>query len=82
MGKIILEFDSVEEATEAQLALDGWKWKAAVWELDQALRATTKYGQAILDSKESASELEVDIAERLREKIRSILEEHNLTLND
>ena len=43
MKKIILEFDGMEEADEARNALDGWKWKAVVWELDQKLRATTKY---------------------------------------
>ena len=34
MGKIILEFDSVEDAQAAQAALDGNKWKMAMWDLD------------------------------------------------
>lgn len=43
MGKIILEFDSVEEQSDVRSALDGYKWKNAMWELDQLLRSTTKY---------------------------------------
>ena len=56
MNKIILEFDGTEEANEARNALDGWKWKAVVWELDQKLRATTKYGASAID-KSDASEI-------------------------
>jgi len=41
MGKIILEFDSNEESQDARVALDGHKWKNAMWELDQKLRQTT-----------------------------------------
>ena len=44
MGKIILEFDSFEEKEDARDALDGYKWKLAVWDIDQKLRQTTKYG--------------------------------------
>jgi hypothetical protein len=44
MGKIILEFDSIEEKDDARMALDGVKWKVAMWELDQLLRSVTKYG--------------------------------------
>ena len=43
MGKIILEFDSVEEADEIINALDGYKWKLAIWDLDQHLREQVKY---------------------------------------
>jgi hypothetical protein len=31
MGKIILEFDSIEEKDDARMALDGVKWKVAMW---------------------------------------------------
>ena len=49
MGKIILEFDSEEEKNDARVALDGYKWKIAMWDLDQLLRGTTKYGVSISD---------------------------------
>lgn len=44
MGKIILEFDSIEESIEARNALYGTKWKIAMWDLDQKLRAMVKHG--------------------------------------
>ena len=77
MAKIILEFDSVEEAEEARTALDGTRWKLAVWDLDQKLREITKYGY--VDKKE-ATDQERDLADRLRKELRGILEDYNLNL--
>lgn len=71
MGKIILEFDSIEEQEEARNAIDGTKWKNAIWELDQHYRAKFKYSE--VDS-------EIEEAERVREKIREILENNELIL--
>ena len=79
MGKIILEFDSVEEQSDVRVALDGYKWKNAMWELDQLLRSTTKY--AVFEKRE-ATEAERDMADKIRESIREILNEHNLNLED
>jgi hypothetical protein len=79
MGKIILEFDSVEEQNDVRVALDGYKWKNAMWELDQLLRSTTKY--AVFEKRE-ATEAERDMADKIREFIREILDEHNLNLED
>lgn len=82
MGKIILEFDSVEESQEARVAMDAMKWKIAMWDLDQQLRSTTKYEASILSSSERADDKEMEIAEKYREKIREILNGHGLTLVD
>jgi hypothetical protein len=79
MGKIILEFDSVEEQSDVRTALDGYKWKNAMWELDQLLRSATKYGS--FENRE-ATEAERDMADKIREFIREILNEHNLNLED
>jgi hypothetical protein len=79
MGKIILEFDSFEEADDARTALDGQRWKIAMWDLDQELRKATKYGS--IDNRE-ATEAERDMADKIRESIREILTSHNLNLND
>ena len=79
MSKIILEFDGTEEADEAQNAIDGSKWKAVVWALDQKLRATTKYGASAID-KSDASEIEQQIAEKYRETIREIVQRYSLNL--
>jgi hypothetical protein len=72
MGKIILEFDSIEEAEDAKIALDGSKWKFAMWELDQKLRSIVRYG--------GYSDEETEFADKLREQLRKILEEYNLNL--
>lgn len=79
MGKIILEFDSDEEREDARTALDAYKWKGAVWDLDQKLREITKYG--FVDKKE-ATDQERDLAERLRKDLREILEDYNLNLDE
>ena len=77
MGKIILEFDSIEEKEDARDALDGSKWKLAMWDLDQKLREITKYGY--VDKKE-ATDQERKLADRLRTELRGILEQWNLNL--
>jgi hypothetical protein len=79
MGKIILEFDSVEEQSDVRSALDGYKWKIAMWDLDQLLRSTTKYGSF---ENRTATEAERDMAEKIRDAIREILNENNLNLED
>ena len=81
MAKVILEFDAAEEALEARTALDGSKWKALVWDLDQKLRNTTKYGASVIHSESEAPEFERDIAEKYREIIRDILNDNNLKLD-
>lgn len=45
MGKIILEFDSIEEQEEARSAIDGTKWKNVIWELEQHYRGVYKYSE-------------------------------------
>lgn len=78
--KITLEFKD-EDAEEALTALDGYKWKLAMWELDQLLRLTTKYDASILNHNEQASEADYKIAEKIREEIRRILKNYNLKLD-
>ena len=81
MGKVILEFDSVEEQDDIQSALNGYKWKLAMWDLDQELRKTTKYGQSALSRDGEASSIEQDIAERYRELLREALSSYGLILD-
>ena len=80
MAKIILEFDSIEEADLAREALDGGKWKHAMWTLDQRLRSTTKYGASISNSSKEATREEIDICSEVRDIIREILLSNNLDL--
>jgi len=79
MGKIILEFDSFEEQDDARMALDGVKWKVAMWDLDQELRSVTKYGT--FNGREATGE-EQNMAESLRDSIREVLNRSNLNLDD
>ena len=79
--KLTLEFDGDEERDDLQVALDGYKWKNAMWDLDQRLRKITKYGVSILPNTESATGPEMDVADAVRESIREILSEWNLNLD-
>ena len=79
--KLTLEFDGDEERDDLQVALDGYKWKNTMWELDQRLRKTTKYGASQLKDTESATGIEQDVVEATRESIREILSEWNLNLD-
>jgi hypothetical protein len=82
MAKIILEFDALEDAQDARTALDGWKWKMAMWDLDQLLRSTAKHGVSLLDPKKEASSEEMEVAYKIREEIREILTNSGLNLED
>ena len=79
MNKITIEFDGEDAADDVRTALDGYKWKAAMWDLDQELRAITKYGA--FEGRE-ATEAEADVADTLRECIRRILNEWKLNIED
>lgn len=76
--KVIIEYDGNEENEELRTALDGYKWKGIIWDLDQELRKITKYGFV---GQREATEQERESAERLREEIRRLLEEWNLNLD-
>jgi len=81
MGKITIEFDSVEESQDARVALDAMKWKMSMWDLDQKLRTTTKHGTKFYSNEEASSE-EIEICEKIREQIRKILNDYSLNLED
>jgi hypothetical protein len=82
MGKIIFEFDSVEESHDARVALDAMKWKMAMWDLDQKLRGTTKYAASLVDSSQQATNEEIDVAHKVRDELREILNGYGLNLED
>jgi hypothetical protein len=73
MGKIILEFDSLEEADDARDALDGYKWKLAVWDIDQKLRSYIKYDEKLHPEVREAFD-------KLRDDIRSILSGYKIQM--
>jgi hypothetical protein len=73
MGKIIIKFDSVEEAQDARDALDGYKWKIAVQDIDQMLRNRIKYDDQLPEDVSRAFET-------LRDNIREILSGYYLVM--
>jgi hypothetical protein len=72
--KAILKFDDEQELRDA---IDGWKWKNAMWNLDKEMRDVTKHGQH--DGRD-AIEAEIEITEHWREKIRELLNDNGLDL--
>lgn len=72
MGKVIFEFDSVEESNEIRTALDGVKWLSVVWDLDQYLRNKVKH---CLDNEDP------EAYQAVRDKLHSLLQESNLNLD-
>ena len=75
--KVTIEYDGYEEKEELQTALDGYKWKGIVWDLDQELRKITKYGFV---GQREATEQERESAEMLREELRRLLNQWELNL--
>ena len=78
MAKIIIEFGE-DEINDARVAIDGHKYKHLIWELDQKLRGVHQYG-AVLQGNGEATEAEMDVCYRLRDVIREMLQEDNLTI--
>ena len=73
MGKIILEFDSVEESDDAKDAINGTQWKLVAWDMDQYFREKLKYATL-------TDEL-YDALENAREELRDIIANYNLVLD-
>jgi hypothetical protein len=71
--KVIIEFTDEDAASDAQVALDGSKWKFAMLELDQHLRNEVKYNEKL------PSEV-AEAYEKLRDEIREILSANNLLM--
>ena len=78
MAKIIIEFGE-DEINDACVAIDGYKYKHLIWELDQKLRSVTKYGAALVGNGEATKE-EMEVCGQVRDLIREMLQEDNLTI--
>ena len=72
MAEVILKFKE-DELEDARTALDGYKWKMVVCDLDQYLRNELKYN-------ENLPAHEDKVYEHLRDKIREILNDYNLNM--
>jgi NAD+--asparagine ADP-ribosyltransferase len=69
MSKVTIEFDPLEDFYEMQSAIMGSKYRTAIYELDQYYRGIYKYSEV---------GSEIEMAERVREKIREILSDNDL----
>ena len=72
--KAILEFNLDEERHQFEDAVDGWKWKCIVSELDNELRTRTKYAS------DDTSQEVVDALIKVRDFLRESLNEEGLIL--
>lgn len=68
--KAILEFNLPEDNVECRQAMNGGAWESVLWELDQELRSTVKWGD---------DEVKAEYAEKIREKIYELMSNHNLS---
>jgi len=71
MGKVIFEFDSVEESDDIKDCINGFKWRMLVIELDNYYRNMYKH---------SDNEDEIEMAEKVRTKLHELLYENELFL--
>ena len=72
MAEIILKFRE-DELEDARTALDGYKWKGAMWELDQWLRGEIKCNEKLSAETDRAYQA-------VRDKIWEILNDNNLNI--
>lgn len=74
MAKVTLEFDPGEEREELESAINGWKWKMLVWELDQYLRKELKYNDKLTGDAYEA-------VEKVRDMLHELKGDSGLTLD-
>jgi hypothetical protein len=72
MAELILKFND-EDFEDARTAMDGWKWKMSMQDLDQHLRNEIKYNAQISSDTANAYDC-------IREKIREILNDNHLSI--
>ena len=73
--KATITFNLPDEAQEFRTAIDGWKWKSALNELNEELRSKVKWDN-------NMSEEHREAYQQVREKITVILNENNLRLDE
>ncbi len=73
--KAILEFNLPDDQVEFDLANNGRKFWSVLWELDQDLRAKTKYAPDDLPQDK------YDAYQEIRDRIYELLSEHNVSFD-
>lgn len=71
--KVTIEFND-DEKDDLQTALDGYKWKLLVWDLNDKLRTYLKYDDSIINEK-------YEMTEQIKRDLFELLDDYNLTLD-
>jgi hypothetical protein len=72
--KATLEFNEESELLDA---VNGYKWRLVVWELDQDLRGIVKHGYF---GNREATDAEIEMADYCRTKLRELISDDGLNL--
>jgi hypothetical protein len=72
--KATLEFNEESELLDA---VNGYKWRLVVWELDQDLRGIVKHGYF---GNREATDAEIEMADYCRTKLRQLISDDGLNL--
>lgn len=70
-----LKYNLPDEQSDFNLAVNGFKWHLVAWDLDQYFRTRLKYEEGISDQAYEA-------VEQARDKLRDIISEYGLSVND
>lgn len=73
--KAILKFDLPEDEYQFSAASRATKWVAAMWEMDQWLRSQIKYTESYTDD-------QYELLEDVREKLRDIMNDNNVSFDE
>lgn len=73
--KVTIEYEDKDDAMDA---LNGTKWKVAIFELDQELRGIVKHGYI---GNREATECEIEVYDKCRKMLREQLNDYNLTFD-
>ena len=74
LAKAILSFTLPEEESEFRSAINGYKFSLVLWHLDQHLRNRIKH--------EDLPDKVHDALQHTRDELRSLLDEHGVTLDE
>jgi hypothetical protein len=73
--KAILEFNLPDDQQDFELATKGMKFWSVLWELDQSLRAKTKYAP------DNLPQDKYDAYQEIRDELRELMSDNNLSFD-
>lgn len=73
--KAIIEYNLPDEESEYRTAMNGQRYQTSLWEIDQFLRSKIKYDDNLTQDQHDTYQL-------VREKVREIMFENNVSLDD